>query len=101
METTDLSGANNYNGKRADDSTAAWQDGTNDAIYHFIKFSASGTRVWENEYVSSNATNYPAAISKVEAGNTAHTYSNVFFNRSTGQSDGALVVHQTFSCLEM
>jgi len=91
METTDLSGANNYNGKRADDSTAAWQDGTNDASYHFIKFSASGTRVWENEYVSSNATNYPAAICKVEAGNTAHTYTNVFFNRSVGQSDGALV----------
>ena len=52
METTDLSGANNYNGKRSDDTTAAWQDGTNDASYHFIKFSASGTRVWENEYVS-------------------------------------------------
>ena len=90
METTDLSGANNYNGKRADDSTATWQDGTNDASYHFIKFSASGTRVWENEYVSSNATSYPAAICKVEGGNTAHTYSNVFFNRSISQADAAL-----------
>ena len=82
METTDLSGANNYNGKRADDTDAAWQDGTNNAIYHFIKFNSSGTRQWENVYESSNATNYPAAISKVTEGSASHSYSNVFFNRS-------------------
>ena len=82
METTDLSGANNYNGKRADDTDSSWQDGTNDAIYHFIKFNSSGTRQWENVYKSSNATSYPAAINKVTEGSASHSYSNVFFNRS-------------------
>jgi hypothetical protein len=83
VETTDLNGANNYNGKRTDDTTAAWQDGTGDAIYHFVKFSASGARVWENTYSTSNPASYPAAINKIQqGGGGAHTHSNVFLNRS-------------------
>tara|TARA_B100001996_G_scaffold327359_1_gene274187 strand:- start:694 stop:4926 length:4233 start_codon:yes stop_codon:yes gene_type:complete len=83
VETTDLNGANNFNGKRTDDTTAAWQDSTGDAVYHFVKFSASGSRIWENTYESSNASSYPAAINKVQqGGGGAHTHSNVFLNRS-------------------
>ena len=88
METNDLSGANNYNGKRTDDTTAAWNDTTNDTQYRFIKFNASGSRSWENTYVSSNASTYPAALNKVQQSNGGtFTHSNVFFNRSGGNAD--------------
>tara|TARA_E500000331_G_scaffold218860_1_gene209787 strand:- start:3221 stop:7444 length:4224 start_codon:yes stop_codon:yes gene_type:complete len=88
METNDLNGANNYNGKRTDDQTAAWLDTTNDAQYRFIKFNASGTRSWENVYKSSNASTYPSALNKVQQSNSGtFTHSNVFFNRSGGNSD--------------
>lgn len=82
METTDLSGANNYNAKRANETNSTMLDSTHDAVYRFIKFTSSGTRVWENTYSSSNSTLYPCAISQVTQGTASHSYSNVFTNRN-------------------
>ena len=88
VETTDLTGANNYNGIPTDETTAAWEDSTPDAQYHFIKFSASGVRVWENVYKSSTPATYPASMNKVGEGSSSHTHSNVFLNRNRSSQTG-------------
>jgi hypothetical protein len=79
MKTTNTSGADNYTNKTND-----VVDRTNNPIYHFIKFSSSGTRLWENIWSSSNAATYPGGIGSTLYNTTQVVQSNVFDNRNTG-----------------
>lgn len=85
METTTENGANNYNMKRFNYANTGWNDSTNNAIYHFIKFSSSGTRVWENIWNSSNPVSYPAAINRISSTGSIQQ-ANVFENRIESSS---------------
>ena len=86
MKTTTLSGVGNYSNKKTEDGNPGYADNTNDAQYHVIKFSSSGTRLWENTWSSANPTNYPAAICKRTPGG-AFQYANTFENRNEGTSE--------------
>ena len=78
MKTTTTSGADNYTNKTND-----VVDRTSDPIFHFIKFSSSGTRLWENIWSSSNSASYPGGISSTLYNTTTIVQSNVFDNRNT------------------
>ena len=86
MKTTTLSGVGNYSNKKTEDGNPGYADNTNDAQYHVIKFSSSGTRLWENTWSSANPTNYPAAICKRTPGG-AFQYANTFENRNEGTGE--------------
>ncbi len=80
VETTNLANGTAYNNKRNNDSNSAYNDTTTDAVYRFIKFSSSGTRIWENQYTTTNTASYRSSINTMSS--SGATFSNIFENRA-------------------
>ena len=91
-ETTNESGANNYNQKRASYANAGWNDSTNDVVYHFCKFSSSGTRQWENIWTTSNAASYPSGINGINSSSNP-LQMGIFENRNYNTSNSWRMFH--------
>jgi len=84
MVTTTQNGVDNYKMTDNDQGT----DKTNDPVYHFIKFSSSGQRLWENIWSTTNQASYPGGIASTIFNTTTIVHNNVFDQRnSSTQSD--------------